>query len=499
LIRLALLSAYLVCLVVYSWKDWYRALCGLILLVGVVEHPDMPKTLLGVQGLNPWNIILLVVLLAWMVGRVRERLVWDMPRFVSVLLLVYLAVVLVGFGRMMADHSMLRDSVPGLWSEYLVNTVKWTIPGLLLFDGARSRERFLWGLAASIGIYVILGIQVIKWMPASSVLSGEDLTYRSLKILMNEVGFHRVNLSMMLGGASWAAFAAHVLPRRRVLRLGLLLLAGVLLYAQALTGGRTGYATWLAVGLVLCVLRWRRYLLAIPVAAVAVVVLMPSVAQRMMQGFSHETLDRPAGSVSDEQLGEYTVTAGRTLIWPYVIDRIERAPAFGYGRQAMQRTGLAKFLLEELHESFPHPHNAYLEMLLDNGWVGFVLVMPFYLAILLLGTRLLLDSRSPVFVAAGGATLALVLALLIAAVGSQTFYPREGAVGMWCVIGLMLRVWVERGRAIRAQRSLAEASPEAGSPSKSDAAAPPARGSLLLRRRRPRRASLDEFLWARAA
>ena len=333
-------------------------------------------------------------------------------------------------------------------------------------------------------------------MPASTVLSGEDLTARSLKVLMNEVGFHRVNLSMMLGGASWAVFATHVLPRRRALRFSLLLLAGGLLYAQALTGGRTGYGTWLAVGLVLCILRWRRYLLAIPVAAIAVVVLMPSVAQRMTQGFSQETLDKPSTSVSDEQLGEYTVTAGRTLIWPYVIDRIEQSPVVGYGRQAMQRTGLAKFLLEELHESFPHPHNAYLEMLLDNGWVGFCLVMPFYLTILLLGTRLLLDKRSPAFVAAGGATLALVLALLIAAIGSQTFYPREGAVGMWCVIGLMLRVWVERGRAIQAERAAAEAAPTLGP----DASEPGSRrGSFLLRRRRPKHASLDEFLWARPA
>jgi len=28
--------------------------------------------------------------------------------------------------------------------------------------------------------------------------------------------------------------------------------------------------------------------------------------------------------------------------------------------------------------------------------------------------------------------------------GSQTFYPREGSVGMWAAIGLLLRVWVER-------------------------------------------------------
>ena len=35
---------------------------------------------------------------------------------------------------------------------------------------------------------------------------------------------------------------------------------------------------------------------------------------------------------------------------------------------------------------------------------------------------------------------------MIAAMGSQTFYPREGAVGMWAAMGLLLRVYVERSR-----------------------------------------------------
>ncbi len=50
--------------------------------------------------------------------------------------------------------------------------------------------------------------------------------------------------------------------------------------------------------------------------------------------------------------------------------------------------------------------------------------------------------------AVGGMTTALVLALLVASIGSQTFYPREASVGMWCAIGLMMRAWVERKRAI---------------------------------------------------
>jgi hypothetical protein len=58
--------------------------------------------------------------------------------------------------------------------------------------------------------------------------------------------------------------------------------------------------------------------------------------------------------------------------------------------------------------------------------------------------RLFKDENDRYSVVIGGIALSLVLALLIAAMGSQTFYPREGAVGMWCAIGLALRVYMQR-------------------------------------------------------
>ncbi len=46
--------------------------------------------------------------------------------------------------------------------------------------------------------------------------------------------------------------------------------------------------------------------------------------------------------------------------------------------------------------------------------------------------------------ATGGVALSLLLGLLIASVGAQTLYPREGVLGMWAALGVALRVWVER-------------------------------------------------------
>ena len=423
------------------------------------EHPDMPKTMLGIQGLNPWNIGLFFVLLAWILNRGREKLSWDMPRHIKYLLLLYLAVVLIGFFRMMGDPGEVEKlSTEGLVSEYLINSIKWVIPGLLLFHGCNSRSRFMIGLASLLGLYFLLGVQVIRWMPPGAAISGQTLGARSHKIIVNEIGYHRVNLSMMLAGASWAVFAFRpMLKKGRHLVFIVLIAALSLVYAQALTAGRAGYVTWGVVGLTLCMIRWRKYLLFAPILVIAITLAIPGVVERMSRGFSPETRDtnpkiEEIYKSDPNEPDMYTILAGRNIAWPFVIDKIDESPFVGYGRLAMVRTGLKSFLWEKFGESFPHPHNAYLEMLLDNGWIGFLVVIPFYLIVLWHSISLFRDSRSPVFVAIGGVTCALVLALLVASIGSQSFYPREGSVGMWCAIGLMLRVYLERKRVLRLKK-----------------------------------------------
>jgi len=473
MLRITLLWMFISFLAVYAWRDWYKALCGLILLMAVIEHPDMPKTLAGIQGLNPWNILMGFVLMAWFFTRNREGLQWDLPGRITVLLLLYLAVILIAFNRMIGDlypiieYANLTGSEPpttkGMYAEHLINSIKWVIPALLLYDGCRSQERFKLAVISILTVYLLIGVQVIRWMPLSAVTGGADLTERSLKILSNEVGYHRVNLSMILAGAFWAIIASRILVERRIAVLTVYGAAFTVIFAQALTGGRTGYATWLVVGMVLAVLRWRKILVFLPVMLLVVVLLVPAAMQRMEQGFTPNTVDTNAriqknpGLVGDGGPDLYTVTAGRNIAWPFVLDKIAEQPWTGYGLEAMKRTGVATRLLVDLGENFPHPHNAYLQLLLDNGILGALPILLFFITVLRYGISLLRDKQSPIFMAAGGVSLALVVALLVASIGSQSFYPREGSVGMWCAIGLMLRVYVERAR-IRAQ--VTESPPE---------------------------------------
>jgi O-antigen ligase len=472
MIRTTLLWMLVAFLAAYSWRDWYKALCGLILLIAVVEHPDFPKSIMEVQGMNPWNILLFVIFMAWLASREREGLKWDMPRNFRNLLIVYFLIILVAFVRLLMNFGAIEElaaltnmempSVASLVSEHLINCLKWVVPGLMLYDGCRSEQRFRLATYCVLAVYVLLAVQVVRWMPLAALTSGDDLEDRSIKILLNEVGYHRVNMAMLLAGGSWALFCARVLPNSRFLFNMALFFSAFVFFGMALTGGRMGLATWAAIAAVFGVYKWKKIMILAPVGLALIITFVPAVQERMMQGFTEDSIDTNVMIESlayDDSEGPhmYTVTAGRTFAWGFVIDEIAKAPLFGHGREGMKVTGVALHLYAEYGESFPHPHNAYLEWMLDNGIISLVPVLLFYWLVVKMAIKLFRDEGDRYSVAIGGITLSLVLALLIAAMGSQTFYPREGSVGMWCAIGLALRVYVQKQHLEREARKSGEA------------------------------------------
>lgn len=428
---------------IYAWRNWFVSLCAALVMMAVLEHPDMPQNVGGIQGLNPWNVLMLNVLRGWASQRRPEGLVWDMPGLMQTALLLYCGLLLLsGLWLLMNPAGWDSRGVGVTLGENIINTFKWMIPGMLLYDGCRTRGRAKLALACYLLIYVLLAIQVIRWMPLSYAASGPEMAQRASKIIQNEIGYNRVTLSMMLGGASWALLACLVLCRTHLQRAAVLGAAGAVTLGQALTGGRTGYVAWALVGITMCTLRWRRFLPVVPLSAAAVLAIFPGVRERMFQGFADQ-----GGSVVQHR-DDYEITSGRNIAWPLVIDKVWESPLFGYGREAMVSTGLAEHLLDEYGESFPHPHNAYLQILLDGGLLGFLCVVPLFLGLLWCAIRLFLDRDDRLMSAVGGTACALISALLIGGMGGQTFYPREGYVGMWAAIGLALRVWVERRRSL---------------------------------------------------
>ena len=424
----------------YAYRNWFVSLCAAITLMAFMKHPDMPHSVAGIPGGNLWNILIVNVLIGWWRQRPYENPT-PVPRSFKIALALYFAVIFVSFLRFYINPTTFYvGNREDIVLNYLVNSVRFLIPAILLFDGCSNPNRVKGALGVIVLLYFLLAIQVMRYMGFHPDLSGSELSGRAGKVIQRSVGYDRVDMSMMLSGAAWAAIAFSNLVEGKLFRWGVRGAALVIVLAQAMTGGRMGYITWFVVGLILCMVRWRRILPLVPIGAMLILTLVPSVAERMFTGFGGEQ----DGIVAHQN--DFAITSGRNTIWPLVIDKINENPIFGYGRQAMITTGLAAYIAEKLNDSFPHPHEAYLEILLDDGILGLLCIVPIYFIALKRSIGLFLDRSEKEYEAAGGAALALVLALLVASFGAQTLYPREGVIGMWAAIGVALRVSVNRER-----------------------------------------------------
>ncbi len=468
MIRITLLTLLVAFLSVYAWKDWFRTACWLVLLMAIFQHPDMPKAVGGIPGLNHWNFLFLNVVLAWMFQRGRQGLQWEMPSRLNWLLFFYLLVIFVSVVRYLLDHSGVDllvmtfggDKVSAVSSvnDYLINCIKWVIPGFIIFDGCRTRKQYNYALITLFVMLLLLALQVVKAMKLGALfMGGDELQRKALKVISSNVGYHRVNISMIMSGAFWGFFCLKEFLNKKQFFYIIVPGCSLIFLAMAVTGGRTGYGTWALLGVFFCLFKWRRYLLLAPAVLFIVLTLMPSAIERLSQGLEEQPNDFQNTELSfdEEQVDMHSVTSGRVVAWPLVWESIKRAPWLGYGREAMKNTGITQQIME-LHgqgESFPHPHNAYLQWLQDNGIIGSIPVVLFYLLILKYSWSLFRDPRQAIFVVTGGISLAMLLALLVASIGSQTFYPREGAVALWVAMCLMLRVYIERDKRARKQAS----------------------------------------------
>lgn len=468
MIRITLLSFLILYLSIYAWKDWFRSACWLVLLMAVFQHPDMPKAIAGVAGLNHWNFLFINVFFSWLLNRQKLNYSWDMPKQINILLFLYSVLIVISVIRYLNDMSGvlelsqlfgLKVSSPlSLVNEYIINCFKWVLPALIIFDGCRSKKQYSFALIMTSLMFLLLALQVINAMKLGALTMGGDaLQRKALKVIASNVGFHRVNISMMMSGAFWMIFSLKEYLSNRFYWLFIVPACSLIFLAMVMTGGRVGYLSWAIVGFIFIMFKWRKYILLTPLMFIAVFFYAPSAVERFTQGMGSESADMTQTEIdfSEQRVDTHSITSGRIIAWPLVWQSITDAPYFGYGRNAMKNQGItAQIMIEHgSGESFPHPHNAYLQWLQDNGFIGAIPLFIFYFLILKYAYSLFRERDKTIYIVTGGICLALVLSFLLASFGSQTFYPREGAVGMWVSIALMLRVYCERKKIINKESS----------------------------------------------
>ncbi|MBM3298855.1 MAG: hypothetical protein FJY85_02740, partial [Deltaproteobacteria bacterium] len=253
-IRITIVSLFIATFVIYAWKDWFKSLCVLLLFTGIHMDRSIPTGMLGIQGLNHWNILFIGVLLGWRLSGRTLRLAWDAPVHTTVLFLMFLGVILVGMLRAILDRSHIEGyPLTNLISDRFINTIKWTVPGLLLFHGCRTRKQVVLAIMAICGMYLILALQVVYRVPWQCALGeASDALFRARGKACRRIGYNACDVSAFLSGASWGILAVVPLVRQKRHQVLVLAAAGIVTFGQALTGGRAGYLAWLATGSVLC-------------------------------------------------------------------------------------------------------------------------------------------------------------------------------------------------------------------------------------------------------
>jgi len=426
--------------ILYAFRDWFVSLCALIVFTALTDYPGLPNPL-ETKGINHWSVMLAAVTLAWALDRLIRPRSWSIPRGWIVALGMYLLVELIGVARLCVNLDAFKERAAILnpaYSYYSVRAVivdivyspmRYTLLGFLLFDGIRTRRHMLLGLIAVLAAVFVYAWIVNKEVPLSGLVGG-GMEYR--RRIGKWTGRNPNDLARVFVAAFWIGVA---LLQLRVgsskLRTAALFGIAFVMLALAHTNSRGGYLGFVTTGLVLSVmLRSWRTLAVLSCILVAVIVFAPGITGRMLMGVD-------TSGEGQHDMG--TLTAGRDVIWPAALEGISAAPLVGYGVHGYVMSPAILVSISNGGGEL-HPHNAYLEALLDHGVLLCSGRLAPFVYMLVCGAAIVSRRSDPVCRLIGVTALAWGVATLSTGLTGQHWGFTENLFTFWCVTGLTARV-----------------------------------------------------------
>jgi O-antigen ligase len=415
----------------------------LVVLMPLSRSHLFPHAMFGITGLNPVNLLLAGTLGACLLQNLGAgKLRGFLPR---PLVWLYLAP-LIAAAALGVRH--VEDIVPGFYlygliqfhdaagylRDMLFKPLLLVVFALLVAAAAaRSAQPAAFLVPACLSVWVMAAL-VLGFVALSGAGLGQ-LAASGARGFLSPLGIHANDLGRLYVSAyalllfTWAAAGPGAPRALLAASIGLVVIALVLTFSRgALLGFMVVNVLFLA---------WRRsgkVLLVGALLALAAPLLVPdAVFERLGTGFGE---------------GANAVSAGRIDgLWLPLLPEFLRSPLFGHGRASILWSDVMH--LAETGEAgvigTTHPHNAYLETLLDMGLAGLALLGAYYLHVWrgfrALGAEPALEPRLAGFFQ--GAAVALV-ALLAVAVFASSLAPRAEQAYLWLAIGLMYGVRARR-------------------------------------------------------
>lgn len=406
----------------------------LILLMPISGSHIFPHEMLGITGLNPLNLLLVATLGSYLLQASSDG---SVRRFLPTpLLWLYVVPILVA-GALGSRHvddmvqefyvfDLISFNDPAGYLRDMLAKPLFLVVFALLIGAAASRskrpQRFL--VPTVISVWV-MGLMVIVFVRVSGVAL-DELGGATSRDFLTALGMHANELGRLYAVAyalllfTWARSETHAV------KIALLVSMGVVVVALLLTFSRSAFAGVIVVNALY--LLWHRNVRTITflgVLAVAGLLALPDVVyERVTHGFA-DGLD--------------AITAGRLeALWIPLAPEVLKSPIYG--------TGLGSTLWAEPMQTgagttvaaVTHPHNAYLQTLLDMGLAGLILVCAYYVHVWRRFRSLSKDpalSRTLKGFYEGAA--AGLLVFLVAAVMDGALTPKPEQAFLWLAIGMM--------------------------------------------------------------
>jgi O-antigen ligase len=403
----------------------------IIMLLPMSTTAIFPRSLMGIPALNPMNVLLAGALAAYVLrGRLQSRAPF-VPRPLLWLYIVPIALAgLLGTLHFDDIFPMFFETLAvtfTTWQGYLGSTV--LRPMLIVLAAlviaaavARAPKPEPYVAALAVGACV-LAFTMFGYIIAEGVGLGE-LGSRRARGFFTPFGTHANELGRMFVTAYALLLFTWWESRHAASRLMLFAALGIICLAIILTFSRNAFLGSFLVSALFVMWKFnaKKLALGLGATALAIAVSPHAVWRRVTYRFDSGSAD--------------AVSAGRVEgIWQPLLPETLESPIWGQGLDSIMWSDA---LWSEAMDFVGHPHNAYLQAVLDMGVVGLALLVAYYLHVWRgfrdLGSNAYLTPAMRGFFQGGCAAL---VAFAVAGMTGGTLRPDNENIPLWIAIGIM--------------------------------------------------------------
>jgi len=414
---------------------------GAILLVGLLPVSStslFPHAMMGVQGLNPINLLIVATLASYLA---KGRL--DNPGALVPKPLALLFILPICLAALMGTQHV-DDIHPGFYEQLVINYTNWSgylrdtlIKPMLIVVAtvlvaaavAKARRPEPYVSALIIGA-VLLALVMIGFVIVSGVRIGWLASPRA-RAFFDQIGSHANELGRVFVTVYALMLFAWWDTKAEKVKLALFVLLGIITIGIVLTFSRNAFLGFFLVNGLFLLWRFQAKKLGLAMlgAAVAAAAAPGALYRRLTYGFDSGSAD--------------AVSAGRIDgIWLPLVPDVMESPLWGQGLDSIL---WSHAMLSGQTLFVGHPHNAYLQAILDMGLIGLALLVAYYWTVWrgfrALGSNAYLSPVTRGFFQ--GACAALV-AFAVAGMTGGSLRPQPENVPLWMAIGIMYGLLARR-------------------------------------------------------